>query len=140
MLKKIATATALAAACLVGPAFAAQDAAPEKKLDLTLRAPSPDTGYAYHYEGVATVRPVAAIIATDALYGGIAGAAIGAGVALINGNDYGRDIGVGAGIGIITGGIIGAIDASGGFRDQARPLSEGTPALHNATFKYGSKF
>src|SRR5258708_4255550 len=137
MVKDIATAAALAA-CLVGPAFAADPAVPERKLDLTLQqAPAADRGFAY--VEVSTVRPVAAIIATDALYGGIAGAAIGAGVALINGNDYGRDIGMGAGIGIIAGGIIGAVDASGGFRDQARPLTEGSPAMSSPTVRYGSQ-
>ena len=139
MLKKFATAAALAA-CLVSPAFAAPTAAgPEKKLDLNLQAPATDRGFA-DTVSVSTNRSPGAIILTDALYGGIAGAAIGAGVALINGNDYGRDIAVGAGIGLVAGGIIGAVDVAGAFRDQTRSFSEGSPALSGPTVGYGSKF
>ena len=58
-------------------------------------------------------RTVAAVIATDALYGGIAGLAIGAGVALIEGgNNWARDLSVGAGVGLLVGGIFGALDAA----------------------------
>jgi len=53
------------------------------------------------------------IIVTDALYGGLAGLAIGAGVALISSDhDWGRDLAIGAGAGLLVGGIYGAIDAA----------------------------
>ena len=52
------------------------------------------------------------IIAMDALYGGLAGVAIGGGVALINqGNNWQRDLSLGAGIGVLAGGIFGGFDA-----------------------------
>ena len=62
---------------------------------------------------VQTHRSTLGIIATDALYGGIAGLAIGAGVALIEGgNNWGRDLSVGAGVGLVVGGIFGALEAA----------------------------
>ncbi len=142
MLKKIATVAALAACCFAAPAFAENAAmAPERKLDLTLQAPTSDRGF-QDVIGVDTGRPAAAVILTDALYGGLAGAAIGAGVALINGNNYGRDIGIGAGIGIVAGGIIGAVSVAGspGYRDTTRGFSEGTPAMTGPTVAYGNHF
>jgi hypothetical protein len=58
-------------------------------------------------------RSAGAVIATDALYGGLAGLAIGGGVALItNDSNWGRDLAVGAGIGLIAGAIFGAVDAA----------------------------
>ena len=58
-------------------------------------------------------RSPVAVIATDALYGGLAGLAIGAGVALIQSDhDWGRDLAIGAGVGLLAGGIFGAIDAA----------------------------
>ena len=62
---------------------------------------------------VQTHRNPAAVIATDALYGGIAGLAIGAGVALIeNDHNWERDLSVGAGAGLLIGAAFGAIDAA----------------------------
>lgn len=62
---------------------------------------------------VQTHRSPAAIIAQDALYGGLAGLAIGAGVALIsNDGNWGRDLAIGAGVGLLAGGIFGAVDAA----------------------------
>jgi hypothetical protein len=53
------------------------------------------------------------VIAQDAVYGGIAGLAIGAGVALLSDSgNWGRDLAIGAGAGLIAGGIFGAIDAA----------------------------
>jgi hypothetical protein len=73
-------------------------------------------------------RSAAAVIATDALYGGIAGLAIGAGVALLNndfsnGGNWGRDLAIGAGAGLIIGGIFGAVDAAS---SSDRLMSEST--------------
>jgi hypothetical protein len=57
-------------------------------------------------------RSPGAVIATDALYGGLAGVAVGAGVALIsNDGNWGRDLAIGAGVGLIAGGVFGAVDA-----------------------------
>jgi len=58
-------------------------------------------------------RSPGAIIFQDALYGGLAGLAIGAGVALLSSDhDWGRDLAIGAGAGLLVGGIYGAIDAA----------------------------
>lgn len=58
-------------------------------------------------------RSAAAVIAQDALYGGLAGLAIGAGVALIqNDGNWGRDLAIGAGAGLLIGGVYGAVDAA----------------------------
>src|SRR3954465_11796966 len=49
-------------------------------------------------------RSAVAIIATDALYGGVAGALVGGGITLIDqGNNWARNLMVGAGIGILAG-------------------------------------
>ncbi|HZX93427.1 MAG TPA: hypothetical protein VFE90_02850 [Myxococcales bacterium] len=62
---------------------------------------------------VQTHRNAGAVIATDALYGGLAGLAIGGGVALINNDsNWGRDLAIGAGVGLLAGGIFGAVDAA----------------------------
>ncbi len=72
---------------------------------------------------VSAHRNIASVIATDALYGGIAGLAIGAGVALLEGsNNWGRDLSIGAGAGILIGGIFGAVDAA--RADRAYPVGE----------------
>jgi hypothetical protein len=76
--------------------------------------------------GVQTRRSPAAIIAQDALYGGLAGLAIGAGVALLNGGDnWGRDLAIGTGAGLLIGGVFGAIDAAANA-DRA-PVGFGHP-------------
>jgi len=60
-----------------------------------------------------TGRSAAAIIATDALYGGFAGALVGGGITLIDqGNYWQRDLMVGAGIGILAGAAIGIYEAT----------------------------
>jgi hypothetical protein len=66
---------------------------------------------------VQTHRNPGAIIASDALYGGLAGLAIGAGVALIeNDHNWGRDLAVGAGVGLLVGAAFGAVDAASADR------------------------
>jgi hypothetical protein len=65
-------------------------------------------------------------IAMNALYGGLAGALVGTGVALIEGDNWARDITVGAGLGVIVGAGVGAYTAySGGDRVAMDGL--GTP-------------
>ena len=134
MFKKLALAAALSG-CLVGPAFAAPAAQAPRALNLEL-APPAQKGFA---DVVVGHRPAAAIIATDALYGGLAGAAIGAGVALINGNNYGRDIAIGAGIGLIAGGILGAVDVAG-RADTVMTPSEGSNYMDRPSYGVGGKF
>ena len=64
-------------------------------------------------ETVPTGRSSAAIIATDALYGGFTGALIGGAVTLIDqGNNWQRDLMVGAGIGILAGAAFGIYDST----------------------------
>jgi hypothetical protein len=66
---------------------------------------------------VQTHRNPGAIILTDALYGGLAGLAIGAGVALIEqDHNWGRDLGIGAGVGLLVGAAFGAVDAASADR------------------------
>jgi outer membrane lipoprotein SlyB len=81
-------------------------------LTLRERAQSKDQLAAEVVE-VQTHRSAASVIAQDALYGGIAGLAIGGAVALLNGGDnWGRDLAIGAGAGLLIGGIFGAVDAA----------------------------
>jgi hypothetical protein len=75
-------------------------------------------------------RSPGAVIATDALYGGLAGLAIGGGVALITSDgNWGRDLAIGAGVGLLAGGIYGAVDAASydrapvGFGNSYKALS-----------------
>ncbi|TMA85326.1 MAG: hypothetical protein E6J63_20235 [Deltaproteobacteria bacterium] len=66
--------------------------------------------------GVTTLpsgRSAVAIIATDALYGGVGGALIGAGVTLIDqGNNWARNLMLGAGIGVLAGAGYGVYEAA----------------------------
>ena len=69
---------------------------------------------------VQTHRNPAAIIAPDALYGGIAGLAIGAGVALLeNDHNWQRDLSIGAGAGLLVGAAFGAVDAASADRTMS---------------------
>jgi hypothetical protein len=57
-------------------------------------------------------RDPVAIIATDALYGGIAGVLVGGGIALLeNGDHWQRDLMIGAGAGILAGVGVGVAQA-----------------------------
>ncbi len=104
-------------------AFSA-NAAPLRTLTLQ---PQTDKGLQADVVEVQTHRSPGSVIAQDALYGGIAGLAIGAGVALLsNDGNWGRDLAIGGGAGLIAGGIFGAVDAAtmtdqayqGGYRDM----------------------
>lgn len=66
-------------------------------------------------------------ILMSALYGGLAGALIGAGIGLLEGGNYGRDIAIGAGAGILIGGAFGAAHALGDSRGLAATDGLGTP-------------
>jgi hypothetical protein len=81
-------------------------------LSISERAQSSDQLAAEVVE-VSTRRSPVAVIAQDALYGGLAGLAIGAGVSLLDGsNNWGRNLAVGAGAGLLIGGVFGAVDAA----------------------------
>jgi hypothetical protein len=98
------------AALFATPAFAYE---PRREAASLL---APDDGYRQLVE-VQTHRNPAAVIASDALYGGIAGLAVGAGVALLEGaHDWGRDLAVGAGAGLLIGAAFGAVDAASSDR------------------------
>src|SRR2546421_340440 len=57
---------------------------------------------------------------TDALYGGLAGLAIGAGVALLEqDHNWGRDLSIGAGAGLLVGAAFGAVDAASADRTMS---------------------
>jgi hypothetical protein len=74
---------------------------------------------------VNTRRSVGAVVAQDAIYGGLAGLAIGGGVALLNnGNDWARDLAIGAGSGLIVGGVFGAVDAATRSDQYAPPVGD----------------
>lgn len=71
------------------------------------------------------------IVAVDALYGGLAGLAIGGGIALINqGNNWQRDLSIGAGVGVLAGGIFGGFDAfsRSSNNNTSRAAADPTPA------------
>jgi len=85
---------------------------------LTLHQPlqASDQGFRDAIE-VSGHHSAAGVVASDALYGGLAGLAIGAGVALLNndfnsGGNWGRDLAIGAGAGLIIGGVFGAVDVA----------------------------
>ena len=119
-------------------AFSA-NATPLHTLTLQQRqiATTSDQGLHADVVEVQTHRNAGAVIVQDALYGGIAGLAIGAGVALLsNDGNWGRDLAVGAGAGLLVGGVFGAVDAAtmsdhayaGGMRDIG--WSRGVSPMH----------
>ena len=96
---------------------------------------------------VQTTRNPVAVIARDALYGGIAGLAIGGGVALLNnGDNWQRDLAIGAGAGLLVGAIFGAVDAASADRYMA--MADSAPRMRDlkaqsgrsAGLGYGMKF
>jgi hypothetical protein len=96
---------------------------------------------------VQSTRNPVSVIARDALYGGIAGLAVGAGVALLNGGDnWGRDLAIGAGAGLIAGAIFGAVDAASADRymavadSSARANDWRSQKVSDAGVGYGMKF
>jgi hypothetical protein len=91
---------------------------------LTLQQPQGSDQDLHALIEVQSHRSVASVIAVDALYGGLVGLAIGAGVGLLqNDGNWGRDLAIGAGAGLIVGGIFGAVDAVS-YSDRARPIGE----------------
>ncbi len=80
----------------------------------------------YDGEGAVVVRreqlsPLSTV-ATDTAFGGLAGALVGTGIALINQwNAWGRDIMVGTGVGILVGAAVGGVHAWVNEQDTRRP-------------------
>ena len=96
---------------------------------------------------VQATRNPAAVIARDALYGGIAGLAIGGGIALLNnGDNWQRDLMIGAGAGLLVGAVFGAVDAASADRYMA--VADSAPRKRDvksqndrsAGLGYGTKF
>ena len=93
-------------------------------------------------------RPAMVTIATDALYGGIAGLAVGAGVALIgqDSNHWARDLTVGAGAGLLVGGAIGVVEAVSDASDHTTTRAaadirdSGGRAPAGFALSYGGRF
>ena len=88
-------------------------------------------------------------IATDALYGGIAGVLVGGGIALIgqDSNHWARDLTVGAGAGLLVGGAIGVVEAVSDASDHgptARAAADvpnnGGTARSALALSYGARF
>ena len=113
-MKKLLLAPLAALFC----AFSA-NASPLQTLTLRQPAQTAERGLQADVVEVQTHRSRFGVIATDALYGGLAGLAIGGGVALLqNDGNWGRDLAIGAGAGLIIGGIFGAVDAAS-YADRA---------------------
>jgi hypothetical protein len=110
-------------------------------------APTPQTGAFREVVEVETHRSPAAVIARDALYGGLAGLAVGGGLALLNsGNNWERYLMIGAGAGLLAGAIFGAVDAASADRYMA--VADSSARLRDAPSQtprsvglgYGAKF
>ena len=120
MMKKMLLAPLFAALLLTGSANAGEI----RTLTLDNPMQSRDQGLRAEVVEITSHRTPVSIIATDALYGGIAGLAIGGGVALLNsGNDWQRDLAVGAGAGLLIGGIFGAVDAASSADRYSPPMT-----------------
>jgi len=91
-------------------------------------------------------RSTMAIVATDTLYGGIAGALVGGGIALINnGNNWARDLMIGTGAGILAGVAVGAVHAVIENNDDHRAVADqmgpnGARSPGGYAVSYGGRF
>jgi hypothetical protein len=85
---------------------------------------------------VQATRNPAAVIARDALYGGLAGLAIGGGIALLNnGDNWQRDLMIGAGAGLLVGAVFGAVDAASADRYMA--VADSAPRMRDVKEQNG---
>jgi hypothetical protein len=132
----------LLAALTAAPAWADPGARPALEL-----APAPQSDAFRDLIEVHSERSPVAVIARDALYGGLAGLAIGGGVALLSGGDnVGRDLAIGAGAGLIVGAIFGAVDAASADRymavadSSARERAFRSQNVQSTSLGYGLKF
>jgi hypothetical protein len=132
----------LLAALVAAPAWAGTGVRAASEM-----APAPQSDAFRDLVEVHSERSPIAVIARDALYGGLAGLAIGGGVALLNGGDnVGRDLAIGAGAGLIVGAIFGAVDAVSADRymavadSAARERDVRSQNVHTQSLGYGLKF
>ena len=135
---------------LFGPLLAALVAAPAwagTGTRVTELAPVQQSDAFREVVEVQATRNPAAVIARDALYGGIAGLAVGGGIALLNsGDNWQRDLMIGAGAGLLVGAIFGAVDAASADRYMA--VADSAPRVRDlrsqndrsAGLGYGMKF
>ncbi len=81
---------------------------------------------------VPTGRSAVAIIATDALWGGVAGALVGGGITLIDqGNNWARNLMVGAGVGVLAGAAYGIYESANQPAPR-RAVVDADPGVSNA--------
>jgi hypothetical protein len=96
--------------------------------------PPPTTVYTDEPTGVVSApsgRSAVAIIATDALYGGVAGTLVGGGITLIDrGNNWERNLMIGAGVGILAGAGYGIYE-SATQPPPRRSYADNDPAASN---------
>ena len=97
------TASALLALALAVPALGQSSGT-----TLQQGEPAPPPPLVIHQSDT---RPPLEIVAIDAAYGGLAGALVGTGVALVEQGHFWRDLTVGAGAGILAGAVVGGIQA-----------------------------
>jgi hypothetical protein len=82
-------------------------------------------------------------ILRSALLGGAGGAVIGLGVALIQNDNYGRDIAIGAGAGLVIGGVVGLSRTFGNRRalpEDGLSSVERNPIIQARTVGVGGRF
>jgi hypothetical protein len=85
---------------------------------------------------VQATRNPAAVIARDAIYGGLAGLAVGGGIALLNsGDNWQRDLMIGAGAGLLVGAVFGAVDAASADRYMA--VADWAPRMRDVKAQTG---
>ena len=114
---------------------------------------APPPGRATKYDTTDVVethphRPAMVTIATDALYGGIAGVLVGGGIALIasDSDHWARDLTVGAGAGLLVGGAVGVVEAVSDANDhparraEADIRTDGGSAPSGLALAYGGRF
>lgn len=81
---------------------------------------------------VPTGRSAVAIIATDALWGGVAGALVGGGITLIDqGNNWARNLMIGAGVGVLAGAAYGIYESANQPAPR-RAVVDADPGVSNA--------
>ncbi len=131
----------LLAALVAAPAFAGTGTR------TTELAPAQQSDAFRQVVEVQATRNPAAVIARDALYGGLAGLAVGGGIALLNnGDNWQRDLMIGAGAGLLVGAIFGAVDAASADRYMAvadsapRTRDVRSQSARSAGLGYGMKF
>ncbi len=145
----IRPAVVLVSVLLAAPALAAERALQEETAAAT------EVSVPTHLAALPTLAPLlrdaqgatdasgGGTILASALYGGLAGAVIGAGIGLLEGGNYERDIAVGAGAGIVVGAALGAAHAFGDSRPLARDglnTTERHPIMMASAFGLSGRF